>query len=441
MTNRTITARSDPSGISSSVGWASGLLALAGLTLVPAAASAGDWTSKDGYLYYSTHPVPDPANQKIDLKDKASTPSFVLMGGGPDVDQAFRWMIERAGVRPAAAGKPATGGRFVVVRARGADGYNPYIYYSNASLQTDQPAADDWVGGAQLGLSSVETLVIPNRAAANSAFVNQVVRSANAVFIAGGDQSDYIRDWKRTRLEASLLELMKNKVPIGGTSAGLAVLGQFDFAALRGSVSSTQALADPYNKYMTLDPDPLTLIQYVPDSTSTNGAGFLTPAPLFNIVFDSHLDSRDRLGRLVTFVARQIGGGAWGDGCPGGILNPGMAARPGPTDLYARGIGLSVETALLVAPNGNGQLIAQRVTNANNQESASKAFFVSTRQAPSQCAAGLPLSIPAVNIVQADANAPTFNLSTWSGSGQQYQLEVANGIMSPAGATFYSGQP
>lgn len=440
MANTTKTAGSFRPGIRLNRCWASCLLALAGVSLLPAAASAGDWTSKDGYIYYSTPSAPAPG-QRIDLKDKASTPSFVLMGGGPDVDKAFRWMIERAGVRPASAGKPATGGRFVIVRATGADGYNPYIYYSNASLQTDQSAADDWVGGAQLGLSSVETLVIPDRAAANSDFVNKVVRSANAVFIAGGDQSDYIREWKRTKLEASLLELMENRVPIGGTSAGLAVLGQFDFSALRGSVTSTQALADPYNKYVTLDPDPLTLTQYSLRNTNTYDAGFLTPAPLFNIVFDSHLDSRDRLGRLVTFVARQIGGGSWGDGCPGGILNPGMAAKPGSTDLYARGIGLSVETALLVAPNGSGHLVAQRVTNDNNRETASKAFFVSTSQAPSQCAPGLPLTMPGVKVVEVDAKNPGFNLSTWSGGGSQYQLTVDKGVMSPAGASLYPAQP
>ena len=44
------------------------------------------------------------------------------MGGGQDVDQAFRWMIRRAGI------KPGTGGRFVVLRASGADGYNPYNF-------------------------------------------------------------------------------------------------------------------------------------------------------------------------------------------------------------------------------------------------------------------------------------------------------------------------
>ena len=44
------------------------------------------------------------------------TSSIVLMGGGPDVDEAFRWMITRAGIAP------GTGGRFVVIRATGTGG-------------------------------------------------------------------------------------------------------------------------------------------------------------------------------------------------------------------------------------------------------------------------------------------------------------------------------
>lgn len=39
------------------------------------------------------------------------------MGGGTDVDAAFKWMIERSG-----------GGNFVVIRTAGTDAYNPYIY-------------------------------------------------------------------------------------------------------------------------------------------------------------------------------------------------------------------------------------------------------------------------------------------------------------------------
>jgi len=43
------------------------------------------------------------------------------MGGGPDVDQAFQWLIERAGI------KPGTGGRLVIIQATGTEAYNPYI--------------------------------------------------------------------------------------------------------------------------------------------------------------------------------------------------------------------------------------------------------------------------------------------------------------------------
>ena len=42
---------------------------------------------------------------------------------------------------------------------------------------------------------------------------------------------------------------------MGGTSAGLAVLGEFVFSALRGTVYSNEALADPYDFRITLARD------------------------------------------------------------------------------------------------------------------------------------------------------------------------------------------
>src|SRR5580698_3856107 len=42
---------------------------------------------------------------------------FALMGGGTDLDEAFRWMCNRA-----------NGGDFLVLRATGDDDYNPYIH-------------------------------------------------------------------------------------------------------------------------------------------------------------------------------------------------------------------------------------------------------------------------------------------------------------------------
>src|SRR5258708_28244671 len=59
--------------------------------------------------------------QYLRLGDKAdSTASPVagtaMMGGGKDLDEAFRWLC-----------KKASGGDFLVLRARGGDDYNSYV--------------------------------------------------------------------------------------------------------------------------------------------------------------------------------------------------------------------------------------------------------------------------------------------------------------------------
>src|SRR5438876_1232645 len=99
----------------------------------------------------------------------ATTPGTVLMGGGTDVDAAFQWMCQRSG-----------GGDFLVIRATGTDAYNPYI-------QSLCP-----------GENSVATLIIPNATAANDPFVASTINNAEALWIAGGDQSNYINFWNGT---------------------------------------------------------------------------------------------------------------------------------------------------------------------------------------------------------------------------------------------------
>jgi len=334
------------------------------------------------------------------------------MGGGPDVDEAFRWMIQQAGVQP------GTGGRLVVIRATGDGAYNLYIYYSNAASSTAAGAiVDGWVGGASLGLGSVETLVIPSTAAANDPFVNAVVGRANAVWIAGGDQSDYIKYWKGQALEKTLGALMKNNVPVGGTSAGLAVLGQFDYAALNGTVTSAQALDNPYNKYMSFDPAPL----------STTG-GFIAPPALANTILDSHLDARDRMGRLVTFVSRLVasypGSGSQQFGCAGGVLTNGAA----------RGIGMSVESALLVNWDATGgHYSGRRVTNNPAPDTEAAVYFVNVTQGPTLCASGKPLSVgaSAIQIRKLADSTTTINLSDWSGFPIYRSVGVNAGTLSP----------
>lgn len=297
---------------------------------------------KTGYEYYVTG---NPGDVTLPMPQ---TPSLLLMGGGPDVDEAFRWMLKKSG-----------GGDFVVIRASGTDAYNPYIY--------------------AMGLAdSVETLIIKTRAAASDPFVVDKIRKAEALFIAGGDQYDYVKYWKGTPVEDAIHYLAKRNVPIGGTSAGLMILGQFLFSAQNGTVSSDTALADPYNRRMTLDRD------------------FLMLPEMNNLITDAHLDYRDRMGRLVTFLAR--------------IIQDGWATE-------AKGIGIDVETAVAV-DNGIASLLG-----------SGDAYFLRTPGMPETCQSKTPLTFRGVP-VQRMSGTNTFNLRNWNGNGTtNYTLSVEDGIL------------
>src|SRR5438105_646366 len=154
----------------------------------------------------------------------ATTAGTVLMGGSTDVDAAFQWMCQGSGK-----------GDFLVIRATGTDAYNPYI---------QQLCPNE---------NSVATLIIPNRTAANDPFVINTIQSAEALWIAGGDQSNYINYWQGTPVQQALNGLIARGVPIGGTSAGMNVLSEFVYSAQASQgVTSSEALADPFNKYITL---------------------------------------------------------------------------------------------------------------------------------------------------------------------------------------------
>src|SRR5260370_27828083 len=99
----------------------------------------------------------------------STTPGTVLMGGGTDVDAAFQWMCQRSG-----------GGDFLVIRATGTDACNPYI-------QTLCPNEN-----------SLATLIIPNLSPANDPFVPNSIHQAEALWIAGGDQSNHLTFLKCT---------------------------------------------------------------------------------------------------------------------------------------------------------------------------------------------------------------------------------------------------
>jgi cyanophycinase-like exopeptidase len=289
------------------------------------------------------------------------SPGLVLMGGGTDVDAAFQWMCQRAG-----------GGDFVVIRTTGTDAYNPYI-------QQLCPQMD-----------SVETIIITSVTGANSAYVSSHIQNAEALWIAGGDQSTYVNLWRGTAVQTGVNFLLNSKqAPVGGTSAGLAVLSQFIYTGELGSVTSSQALANPFHRYVTLDRD---LFQ------SALGVDKL---------YDSHFVTRDRMGRSLVFLAR--------------IVNNGWAAQP-------RGIGIDERTALLVLPNGSATMVG-----------SGAAYFLQAPGPAQVLADRTPMTYLNIGVYKVPQGG-TFNLSTWSGTGGvAYTLNVNNGSLTStqAGGNIY----
>ncbi len=259
------------------------VLALAALALAGAAGAAGGRGLSDpGYRYYEVGDLDAPRPGRTQA-------AMMLMGGGDWVPDAFHWWVERAGH-----------GRVVILRASGDDNLQKELYHD--------------IGG----VTSVQTLVFDSRKAADDPAVLRVVRGADAIFIAGGDQSRYIRFWKGTELNQALNEHVAAGKPIGGTSAGLAILGGYSYGALDGgSVNSPAALSDPMGSEVTMDRD------------------FLTMPYLSNVVTDTHFAKRDRLGRLIVFVAR-------------------AAQEKGQDDIV--GIGVDEDTALCVEADGRGRV-------------------------------------------------------------------------------------
>ena len=215
-------------------------------------------------------------------------PAMLLLGGGQWPRQAFAWLAGKAGH-----------GHFVILRASGSDDLQRELY-------TD-------VGG----VASVQTLVFHSRAAASDPVVLDIVRRADGIFIAGGDQANYVRFWQGTPLNTLLDRHVAEGKPIGGSSAGLAILGGHAYGALDGgSIVADEALRDPLGKGVTLVD------------------GFLHMPYLRQVITDTHFDARERQGRLIAFVAR--------------------LRHEGHPDVV--GLGVDEDTALCVDGDGHGRL-------------------------------------------------------------------------------------
>lgn len=275
-------------------------------------------------------------------KATTTTGGLVLMGGGTDVDAAIQWMNARSG-----------GGDFVVLRSTGTNGYNDYIYGLG-------------------GVNSVQTLLITSTAQANDACVIETIKNAGAVFMAGGNQADYINYFKGQGVGTALNYLINTKkAPVGGTSAGMAVLGQY---------------------YHPGGSDPATALQ---DPTAVAiGNNFLSSSALTNVVTEPHFIQRLRQPRLSAFLAS-------------------MMYNFGVTWQSVRGISADEMSALAI--DGSGSARAFGSGKINFVRATGAAETLAPRTALTWLVGNRALQVYEVPGTSVGTN--TFNLSTWTGTG------------------------
>ena len=294
---------------------------------------------------------------KNDIQTKPAA-GIAMMGGGDDLDDAFRWLCQKG-----------NGGDFLILRATGDDDYNSYV-------------------NGLCKLNSVATLILPDRKAAEDPAVAEIIRQAEVVFVAGGDQGNYIRGWKGTPVQDAINANIAAGKPIGGTSAGLAVQGEFVYGALGdkpddNDLASTDVLPNPYFERVTLI------------------RGFLKIPHLENLLTDSHFAKRDRMGRTLGFLAR--------------IMQDGWSKAP-------REVAIDEKSAVLVEPDGKGTVVGN----------GKGAYFLRPTSRPDVCKKGQPLTFRKIKVYLVPTGGH-FDLTSWAGDGgTSYSLSVEKGkIESP----------
>jgi cyanophycinase len=292
--------------------------------------------------------------------DSTATPraGFALMGGGAQQQAAFRFLCDRT-----------NGGDFLILRANTDD--------ADAKQENEEIKA-------LCPLNSVATIVFAGRDDSDDPKLLEIIGRAETIFFAGGDQSNYVRFWQDTPVQDALNRHIAAGKPIGGSSAGLAILGEFSFSSMIDTIHSPEALADPYGNKVTLSRD------------------FLRIPSLARTITDTHFAKRDRMGRLIVFLAR--------------ILQDGWADR-------VRAVAVEENAAVLLEPDGSAKVVGK-----------GPAYFLEATQKPGVCRSKTPLNMPGVS-VHRTLPGGIFDLKKWTGGdGDNYEISAESGQLKTTGS-------
>ncbi len=219
---------------------------------------------------------------------------FLLVGGGSEKNGANSWSTP--------AYRWAVEGKKVAVIGTSTGSLAPYLMQ-------------------QCHAARAKEFAIASHDSADSQTTFDTLTSYDMIFFRGGDQYDYYRLYKGTKLLEAVNYLYQNDGTIGGTSAGMHILSEVLFTARYGSAYPDDCIENPNNSKVTLADD------------------FLSFFP--GILFDTHFAERARFGRLTGFMAN------W-------YLNRGVTVT---------GIGMDDMTCMTVDENGLGTVYGTGCAN------------------------------------------------------------------------------
>ncbi|MBV8366302.1 MAG: cyanophycinase [Candidatus Eremiobacteraeota bacterium] len=285
-------------------------------------------------------------------------PGLVLMGGGGTVDPAFVWMHDVI-----AGGHDKRGGDVIVLRASGDNAYDDYLL---------KVAPFNSARSILIGKSA--TTADLERAAS-------YVDRAQAVFFAGGDQANYAR-WKGSPLIAAVQRVYQRGGVIGGTSAGLAILGEYAYDSVAADaagddveVTTANAVSDPSEPIISFTHKLLDL------------------PPLRRIITDTHFVARNRFGRLAVFLSRI------GQASPGRLM----------------GVGLDERSAIVIDRHGIGTLMLEH-------HGGSALFIRPTR--PDHIAPGTPFSVQDLSVTVLNQTGQHYDFNRWCAQAPTYSVSI-----------------
>jgi cyanophycinase len=124
--------------------------------------------------------------------------------------------------------------------------------------------------------------------------------------------------------------------------------------------------------------------------------GFLENPALADTITDTHFVTRDRMGRLIVFMARVLASGNL---------------------KHIKGIGIDEQTAVLLEPDGHSSIVGNGA-----------AYFLYAAKSASVLKAGTPLSIRHISVQKA-MHGGSFDLRSWNGTATRYTFNVVAGAI------------